>query len=63
MLPQKKTSGHSEEIYSAVTQLHKKMEELAREYESLMPGDARREEIASEISTLSFEFERLKKSR
>ena len=60
MLSQKKTSGGSEEIYSEVTQLHKRMEELVREYKSLMPGDARREEIANEISTLSFEFERLK---
>jgi len=63
MLSQKKTSGRTEEFYSAVTQLRKRMEELVREYESLMPGDARREEIASEISTLSFEFERLKENR
>lgn len=48
------------DIDSAVTQVHKQIDSLAREYQNLMPGDPRREQIANEISSLNFEFEKLK---
>ena len=59
----KKTDAKNKngEIASTVTQLHKKIDELSLEYQDLLPGDPRREQIANEISTLGFELERLKK--
>ena len=51
------------EITASVAQLHEKIDQLAREYDRLPPGNPRREEIANEISTLGLGLERLKKNR
>ena len=46
-----------------VTEISQRIEELAREYQNSLPGELRREEIADEISALSFKLQMLQKSR
>ena len=42
-------------------EISRRMDELAREYQSTPPGDPRRQEIADEISTLSLRLQVLNK--
>jgi len=62
MMPQRKIYNRRGQVRPSAIALHKKIDELEREYQKLMPRHQNRlEQIANEISALSFEVENSKK--